>query len=164
MKCGAVAYDGKLCLSFASAMAENRLPEYFFRFLEKQGIPVELESNGISDREHDKGRYPVIGGDKNKIKRAVRLFYISLAVVSVLAGVVNLATYRQIPFKWAFLTWGAAAYVAMTLRFSVMRHASMSGILVPAMPGNPGDPAAGRHDDGAARLVRGLRDPLCGAV
>ena len=130
MKCGAVAYDGKLCLSFASAMAENRLPEYFFRFLEKQGIAVELESNGISDREHDKGRYPVVGGDKNKIKRAVRLFYISLAVVSVLAGVVNLATYRQIPFKWAFLTWGAAAYVAMTLRFSVMRHASMSGILV----------------------------------
>ena len=130
MKCGAVAYDGKLCLSFASAMAENRLPEYFFRFLEKQGIPVELESNGIYDREHDKGRYPVVGGDKNKIKRAVRLFYISLAVVSVLAGVVNLATYRQIPFKWAFLTWGAAAYVAMTLRFSVMRHASMSGILV----------------------------------
>ena len=91
---------------------------------------MELESNGISDREHDKGRYPVVGGDKNKIKRAVRLFYISLAVVSVLAGVVNLATYRQIPFKWAFLTWGAAAYVAMTLRFSVMRHASMSGILV----------------------------------
>ena len=130
MKCGAVAYDGKLCLSFASAMAENRLPEYFFRFLEKQGIPVELESNGIYDREHDKGRYPVVGGDKNKIKRAVRFFYISLAVVSVLAGVVNLATYRQIPFKWAFLTWGAAAYVAMTLRFSVMRHASMSGILV----------------------------------
>ena len=130
MKCGAVAYDGKLCLSFASAMAENRLPEYFFRFLEKQGIPVELESNGISDREHDKGRYPVVGGDKNKIKKAVRLFYISLAVVSVLAGAVNLATYRQIPFKWAFLTWGAAAYVAMTLRFSVMRHASMSGILV----------------------------------
>ena len=25
MKCGAVAYDGKLCLSFTSAMAENRL-------------------------------------------------------------------------------------------------------------------------------------------
>ena len=43
----------------------------------------------------------MVGGDKNKIKRAVRFFYISLAVVSVLAGVVNLATYRQIPFKWA---------------------------------------------------------------
>ena len=130
MKCGAVAYDGKLCLSFSSAMAENRLPEYFFRFLEEQGIPVELESNGIADQEHDNGRYPATGGDKNKIKKAVRFFYLSLAVISVLAGVVNLATYRQIPFKWAFLTWGAAAYVAMTLRFSVMRHASMSGILV----------------------------------
>jgi len=130
MKCGAVAYNGKLCLSFSSAMAENRLPEYFFRFLEEQGIPVELESNGIADREHDKGRYPTIGGDKNKIKKAIRFFYLSLAVISVLAGIVNLATYRQIPFKWAFLTWGAAAYVAMTLRFSVLRHASMSGILV----------------------------------
>ena len=130
MKCGAVAYDGKLCLSFSSAMAENRLPEYFFRFLEERGIPVELESNGIADQEHDNGRYPATGGDKNKIKKAVRFFYLSLAVISVLAGVVNLATYRQIPFKWAFLTWGAAAYVAMTLRFSVMRHASMSGILV----------------------------------
>ncbi len=130
MKCGAVAYDGKLCLSFASTMAENRLPEYFFRFLEEQGIHVELESNGIADKEHDKGRYPAMGGDKNKIKKAVRFFYISLAVASVLAGIVNLATYRQIPFKWAFLIWGAAAYVAMTLRFSVMRHASMSGIMV----------------------------------
>ena len=130
MKCGAVAYNGKLCLSFASAMAENRLSEYFFHFLEEQGIHVELESNGIADKEHDKGRYPATGGDKNKIKTAVRFFYMSLAVISVLAGIVNLATYRQIPFKWAFLTWGAAAYVAMTLRFSVMRHASMSGILV----------------------------------
>lgn len=130
MKCGAVAYDGKLCLSFSSAMAENRLPEYFFRFLEERGIPVELESNGIADQEHDNGRYPATGGDKNKIKKAVRFFYLSLAVISVLAGVVNLATYRQIPFKWAFLTWGAAAYVAMTLRFSVLRYASMSGILV----------------------------------
>ena len=101
MKCGAVAYDGKLCLTFTSAMAENRLPEVFFRFLEDQGIPVEQESNGITDREHDKGRYPVIAQDRRKIKKAVRMFYLSLVFVSVLAGIVNLATYRQIPFKWS---------------------------------------------------------------
>lgn len=130
MKCGAVAYDGKLCLAFTSAMTENRLPEVFFRFLEDQGIPVEQESNGITDREHDKGRYPVIAQDRRKIKKAVRMFYLSLVFVSVLAGIVNLATYRQIPFKWSLLTAGAAAYVAMTLKFSVMRHASLSGILV----------------------------------
>ncbi len=129
MKCGAVAYDGKLCLAFTSAMAENRLPEVFFRFLEDQGIPVEQESNGITDREHDKGRYPVIAQDRRKIKKAVRMFYLSLVFVSVLAGIVNLATYRQIPFKWSLLTAGAAAYVAMTLKFSVMRHASLSGSL-----------------------------------
>lgn len=35
MKCGAVAYDGKLCLSFTSAMAENRLPEFSFTYWRK---------------------------------------------------------------------------------------------------------------------------------
>ena len=130
MKCGAVAYDGKLCLSFTSAMAENRLPEFFFHFLEEKGIQVERESNGITDTEHDKGRYPVIAQDRERVRRAVRGFYVSLVVVSLLAGLTNLATYHQIPFKWSLLTAGAAAYVAMTLRFSVMRHASLAGTLV----------------------------------
>lgn len=74
MKCGAVAYDGKLCLSFTSAMAENRLPEFFFHFLEEKGIRVERESNGITDTEHDKGRYPVIAQDRERVRRAVRDF------------------------------------------------------------------------------------------
>ncbi len=130
MKCGAVAYDGKLCLSFTSAMAENRLPEFFFHFLEEKGIRVERESNGITDTKHDKGRYPVIAQDRERVRRAVRGFYVSLVLVSLLAGLTNLATYHRIPFKWSLLTAGAAAYVAMTLRFSVMRHASLAGTLV----------------------------------
>lgn len=130
MKCGAVAYDGKLCLSFTSAMTENRLPEFFFHFLEEKGIGVERESNGITDTEHDKRRYPVIAQDRERVRRAVRGFYVSLVVVSLLAGLTNLATYHRIPFKWSLLTAGAAAYVAMTLRFSVMRHASLAGTLV----------------------------------
>ena len=130
MKCGAVAYDGKLCLSFTSAMTENRLPEFFFHFLEERGIRVERESNGITDTEHDKSRYPVIAQDRERVRRAVRGFYVSLVIVSLLAGLTNLATYQRIPFKWSLLTAGAAAYVAMTLRFSVMRHASLAGTLV----------------------------------
>ncbi len=55
MKCGAVAYDGKLCLSFASAMAENRLPEYFFRFLEKQGILWNSRATGFTTGNMTKG-------------------------------------------------------------------------------------------------------------
>lgn len=95
-----------------------------------QGIPVEQESNGITDREHVKDGIRCLHRTRRKIKKAVRMFYLSLVFVSVLAGIVNLATYRQIPFKWSLLTAGAAAYVAMTLKFSVMRHASLSGILV----------------------------------
>ena len=111
-------------------MAENRLPEFFFHLLEEKGIRVERESNGITDTEHDKGRYPVIAQDRERVRRAVRGFYVSLVLVSLLAGLTNLATYHRIPFKWSLLTAGAAAYVAMTLRFSVMRHASLAGTLV----------------------------------
>ena len=64
------------------------------------------------------------------MRRAVRGFYVSLVLVSLLAGLTNLATYHRIPFKWSLLTAGAAAYVAMTLRFSIMRHASTAGTLV----------------------------------
>ena len=106
MKCGAVAYDGKLCLSFTSAMAEKRLSEFLFHFLEEKGIRVERESNGITDTEHDKGRYPVIAQDRERVRRAVRGFYVSLVLVSLLAGLTNLATYHRIPFKWSLLTAG----------------------------------------------------------
>ena len=90
-------------------MAENRLPEFFFHFLEEKGIRVERESNGITDTEHDKGRYPVIAQDRERVRRAVRGFYVSLVLVSLLAGLTNLATYHRIPFKWSLLTAGAAA-------------------------------------------------------
>lgn len=54
--------------------------------------------------------------------------------------------------------------VAMTLRFSVMRHASMSGILVRQCLGIQAilllvDTMTGLHGWSV-----GLRDPLCGAV
>ena len=72
----------------------------------------------------------MIAQDRERVRRAVRGFYVSLVLVSLLAGLTNLATYHRIPFKWSLLTAGAAAYVAMTLRFSVMRHASLAGTLV----------------------------------
>lgn len=54
--------------------------------------------------------------------------------------------------------------MAMTLRFSVMRHASMSGILVRQCLGIQAilllvDTMTGLHGWSV-----GLRDPLCGAV
>ncbi|MFQ8841906.1 MAG: hypothetical protein ACLR8P_14270 [Clostridium fessum] len=59
-----------------------------------------------------------------RVRRAVQGFYVSLVLVSLLAGLTNLATYHRIPFKWSLLTASAAKHhVAMTLRFSVMRHA-----------------------------------------
>lgn len=33
-----------------------------------KGHPVERESNGITDTEHDKGRYPVIAQDRERVR------------------------------------------------------------------------------------------------
>lgn len=92
---------------------------------------VERESNGITDTEHDKGRYPVIA-QGSRARAPVRCgdfmchwcsyrFWRGLRIWRLIIG------FR---LNGLLLTAGAAAYVAMTLRFSVMRHASLAGTLV----------------------------------
>ncbi|MFR4784484.1 MAG: hypothetical protein ACLUAR_17760 [Pilosibacter sp.] len=94
MKCGAVAYDGKLCLAFTSAMAENRLPEVFFRFLEDQGIPVEQESNAGSQTGNMIVTVSRIAQTAERSKRLSDVLS-SLVFVSVLAIVNGKPTGRS---------------------------------------------------------------------
>ncbi len=130
MKCGAIAYGENLCVTFTSALQDTRLPDAFFGFLEQQGVAVRRDSNGVVDREHDRGRFPRAEKDPGKWRRAVRILNLALLVTAALCGLLNLATYRMIPVKWSFLAMGGIAYVAMTLRYSVMRLASAAGTIV----------------------------------
>ena len=75
---------------------DSRLEDCFFGHLEQAGIPVGLESNGLVKPEAWKGTYPVVEYDKNKWKKLVYLFYGILAVVAVVLGVVNIATYDHL--------------------------------------------------------------------
>lgn len=130
MKCGVIAYGEKLCISFNSAMCDMDLSDYFFHFLEERGVRAELESNGVVDREHDRGTYPSVSRDREKLRKMVNLFYLVLFTAAALTGIVNYATYERLNTWWSLLPIGGIAYAAMTVRYSIMRSASLAGILV----------------------------------
>lgn len=130
IKCGVIAYGENVSITFTSVMADSRLPDYFFGFLEKQGMTVRGESNGVSRPDLDAGGYPPPEYDKGKLKRFSGVLYLVLFTAAALTGVVNAATYRLVGTWWSLLTIGAAAYVIMILRYSIMRRASLAGHLV----------------------------------
>lgn len=130
MKCGVIACNGKLCITFNSAMEDMDLQDCFFRFLREKGVEAELESNGVADREHDQGNYPSVSHDRGKLKKIVNLFYLALLTAAALMGITNYAAYGCLNRGWSLLVMGGIAYAAMTVRYSVMRRANIAGILV----------------------------------
>lgn len=130
IKCAFLTYQENVILTFSSVMTDSRLQDYFFRFLEKQGIPVQLESNGAVRPDLDEGNYPRLEYDTGTLKRFLRVFYLVLLTMALMTGLVNLATYQRMPLCWSFVTIGAVAYVAMIVRYSLLRKASLAGDLV----------------------------------
>lgn len=130
VKCTIVALENKLSLSFNSVMNDMKLQDYFFEFLRQRGVDVELISNGVVDKEHDRGTYPAIFYDKGYLKRIVNIFYLILFTAALVTGLVNVATYSQTENWWSVIAIGGIAYVAVTLRYSIMRRATLAGILV----------------------------------
>ena len=130
MKCGVIAFEDKLCVTFNSVLSDTALSDYFFTFLREKGVKAELESNGITDRQHFKETYPEIFFDRGRLKKLVNIFYLVLFTAALVTGAVNLATYSFTNNWWSVIAIGGIAYVAMTLRYSIMRRASLAGILV----------------------------------
>ncbi|MEG1576146.1 MAG: DUF6320 domain-containing protein, partial [Clostridium sp.] len=60
----------------------------------------------------------------------MNIFYLVLFTVAIVTGLVNLATYELTQNWWSVIAIGGIAYAAMTLRYSIMRRASLAGILV----------------------------------
>lgn len=130
LKCGVIAFEEHLCITFNSVLNDTRLSDYFFGFLREKGIAVTLESNGIVDKEHVKQTYPEHFYDRGRLKKFVNIFYLVLLTAALIVGAVNVATYALTQNWWSVIAIGGIAYVALTLRYSIMRRASLAGILV----------------------------------
>lgn len=123
MKCAVCAYGDDIIVSFTSVYGDTKVQDRFFEFLQDKKIPVELESNGIAKKEADKGMYPEIAYDTNKWKKMTNLFYAVLLAVAACLGVVNYATYSG--SMWSVIAIASIFYVALTVRYSIMRHANL---------------------------------------
>lgn len=130
MKCGVIAFEDTLCITFNSVLNDTKLSDYFFGFLKEKGAAAELESNGLVDREHDKGTYPAVFYDRGRMKKMVNIFYLVLFAAGFITWAVNLATYGITESWWSVIAIGGIAYAALTVRYSIMRRAGLAGILV----------------------------------
>lgn len=128
VKCGVCAYKDQVTVTFTSVFQDRRLPDGFFGFLKEQGIPVELESNALPDQRDDKGTYPGIQYDPKRWREAANAFYAVLFAVAAILGAVNYVTYSG--SLWSVIAIGCIVYVAVTVKYSIMRHANLAWKIV----------------------------------
>lgn len=123
MKCAVCAYGEDVVVSFTSVYEDTKIQDKFFGFLQEQGVPVELEGNGIGKKEADRGMYPEISYDVDKWKRMTNLFYAVLLALAACLGVVNYLTYDH--RMWSVIAIACIAYAGVTMRYSIMRNANL---------------------------------------
>lgn len=128
VKCAVCAYKENVVVTFTSVYEDTRLQDHFFGFLREQGIPVEMESNGVPDERDDKGMYPQIQYDQKRWKEIASVFYSILFAVAAILGIVNYATYSG--SYWAVIAIGCIVYVALTVKYSIIRHSNLAGKIV----------------------------------
>lgn len=123
MKCVICSYKDEMMVSFASIFTDAGLQQYFFDYLEKQGIPVNVEGNGASPDVPDKKMYPEVRYDPAKWKKLVNVFYLTLLALGAVLAVVN---YTVAPgIWWSGIAIACMAYSALTVRYSITRHANL---------------------------------------
>lgn len=122
-KCAVCSYGQDMMISFTTVFDDTRLQDRFFGKLKEDGIGVEFESNGVAMPEYDFGNYPVIGYDHDKWKKLVFIFYATLLAAAVIVGIVNVATYSGL--WWSVIAIFGIAEVALTVRYSILRHANL---------------------------------------
>lgn len=127
-KCGVCSYGSRTVITFTKVFLDSRLEERFFGRLRDDGIPVELESNGVILPKADRGNYPVIQHDESIWKKLITICYGVLAAVALVLGLVNVATYDGL--WWSGIAIPGIAYVGLTLRYSILRHANLGKSLL----------------------------------
>lgn len=122
-KCGVCSYGEEVVVSFTSIFSDTRLSDYYFDYLREQGIPVETEGNGAVADVPDRDMYPEIHYDAVKWKKLVNLFYAVLIAMAAILGVINCAVGTE--FLWSGIAIACMGYTAVTVRYSIMRHANL---------------------------------------
>lgn len=123
VKCSVCSYDNELVITFSTVFQDTRLQDHFFAFLKSEGVPVEAESNGVPGTRDNKGMYPQIRYDKEKMKKLANVFYGLMVIMAFVLGIINYATYSG--STWSVIAIGLMAYAVITVRYSLMHHSNL---------------------------------------
>lgn len=124
VKCAVCSYDKEVVVTFTSVFQDTRLQDRFFAFLQSEGVPVEKESNGVPEKRDDKGMYPQIRYDQEKLKQLANIFYGLMIFMSFIMGIINYATYSG--SMWSVIAIGLMGYAVITVRYSMMHHSNLA--------------------------------------
>ncbi|HCD43660.1 MAG TPA: MFS transporter [Lachnoclostridium sp.] len=124
MKCAVCSYGEEVIVTFTSVFQDTRLQDRFFSFLKEMEIPVSLESNGVPDNRDNLGTYPQIRYDRERLKKLSVVFYGLIIFVGAVLGLINYATYSG--SLWSIIAIGLMAYTALTVEYSILRHANLA--------------------------------------
>ena len=69
LKCGVMAFGDTVDLTIASVKADRRFADYVYGWLEQEGILTGREENGAFASEFDRGSYPEMTEEKNRIRQ-----------------------------------------------------------------------------------------------
>ena len=72
LKCGVMAFGDTVDLTIASVKADRRFADYVYGWLEQEGILTGREENGAFASEFDRGSYPEMTEEKNRISHRAR--------------------------------------------------------------------------------------------
>lgn len=122
-KCAVCTFGDKMMFTIATVFDDSKLADHFFGKLKEDGVAVKVTSNGVVKQDVPHDHYPVIGYAADKWKSIVKVFYLTLAVLAVILGVVNVFTYSGL--WWSAIAIPGIAYAALTLRYSILKHSNL---------------------------------------
>lgn len=118
--------EGSGLLEGSGLTESNRMPESGGRS-ESNRVPKDsgqTENSAPPSSRDDKGMYPKIAYDPKRWKEIVNTFYGILFAVAAILGVVNYTTYSG--SLWSVIAIACIAYVALTVKYSLTRHANLA--------------------------------------
>ena len=127
VKCGVAAFGDKVDITFSSASQDRRLQDYFYGWLDEQGVLTGREENGVVASPYARGNYPEAAAETGRIRKMMPWFYGTLFIIAAVTGIANAATYRWLGRWWSVITIAGIAYAAMTVRFSLLRNSNLAG-------------------------------------
>ncbi len=115
---GAISsYQNKMCFTITSVLKDETVQNYFFQHLIKEGMTINIETNGVS-KDAVTHTYPEVGKRRQKMKHAVFICWIAALVAFVTLKIIACSVGFE--RSWDYLVGGCLLYLMFTFHASFL--------------------------------------------